>query len=119
QLPEHTVRVGIHELVVLESADASGGLLGHGVQALPVLRGHLLELALLLRRDLAALPTFAGVRPPALDPPALVLHDLVELLLDFLQRRAEIVTLELLLPLLAELIDHVLEARHGAALRRS
>jgi hypothetical protein len=55
QLPEHAVGVGVHELVALQPAHPSSGVLGQGVERLAALRRHLLELALLLRRDLALL----------------------------------------------------------------
>jgi len=43
--------------------------------------------------------------------------DLVQLFLDVLQCCAQIVAIELLLPALPELIEHVLDARHPLALR--
>jgi hypothetical protein len=106
------VRVGIHELVALQPAHPPPGILGQGVEGLPALRRHLLELALLLRRDLALLAALARVGEATLHALALGLEDVVQLLLDVLQGGAEVVALELLLPPLAELVDEVLEAGH-------
>ncbi len=99
QLLELPLRVLVREVVVLELLDAAGGLgreLVEGVE-LPGALARLLHLAL--------------------DPGALGLEDLVELLLDVVQRRAEVVAIELLLSPLPEPVQQVLEPGHPLALR--
>jgi len=88
--------LGVGEVVVLELLDPAGRLgreLVEGVELLGPL-ARLLDLAL--------------------DPGALGLEDLVELLLDVVQRRAEIVTIELLLAALPEPVQQVPGCRASA-----
>jgi len=98
QLLELPLGVLVGEVVVLELLDPAGGLgreLVEGVE-LPGALPRLLDLAL--------------------DPGALGLEDLVQLLLDVVQRRAEIVAIELLLAPLPEPVQQVLDAGHPLAL---
>ena len=115
QLLELRLRLGVHEVVVLQLRIRPAGSGGQLVELRLALRGHLLELAPGVLGDLALLRALARVGRGARSMPcALGLQDLVELLLDVLQARAEVVALELLLPLLAQLLEEVLEARASA-----
>ena len=67
QLLEHAPRLGIHELVILELADATGGIGRQLVQLRLALRGHLGELPPAVLGDLAALRPLARVVPALLD----------------------------------------------------
>ncbi len=109
QLPEQAVRVGVHELVVLQALDARGRGLRHLVERLLVLGGRLLHRLPERLGRLAALRPLLGVAHPPLDALALGLEDLVELLLDVVEHRGEIVTVELLLALPAQAVEQVLK----------
>ena len=109
QLPEHAVRVGIHELVVLQALDAPGRGLRHLVERLPVLGGRLLHALPEGLGRLAALGALLRVAHPPLDALALGLQDVVELLLDVVEHRGEIVAVELLLALPAQPVEQILE----------
>ena len=112
QLLEHAPGLGVHELVVLERLDAPGGIGRELVELGLALGGHLGELAAAVLGDLAALRALPGIGAPLLDPRALGLQDLVDLLLDVVEGRAEVVALELLLAPLAELLEQVLKTGH-------
>ena len=109
------VRVGVHELVApadprIWPAGSSGSCVELPACAAPPSRS---SWRLLSRRDLAlARARSRASSSAALDALALGLQHVVELLLDVLQRGAEVVALELLLPLLAELLEQVLQAGH-------
>ncbi len=109
QLPEHAVRVGIHELVVLQALDAPGGGLRHLVERLPVLGGRLLHALAERLGSFALLGALLGVAHPPLDALALGLQDVVELLLDVVEHRGEIVAVELLLALPAQAVEQILK----------
>ncbi len=74
-----------------------------------------------LHRPLAALcccgQLLAALIDPRLDPFALELLDLLQLLLDALQDRAEVVAVQLLLPAGFEPVHQVADARHSVAVR--
>ena len=129
QLLELGAGLGVHELVVLELFDAAAGVFGQIVEGvLLAFRDgleHLGELLLLLgglflagrlnrlfeglKRALAALElTVCFVETPV-DGFSLEGHDLVELLLDVVEDGGEVVAVELLAALLAELLEEVAE----------
>src|SRR2546426_3319356 len=98
ELVEAALRLGIHEVVGLQLPD----------------------LAARVRRELVELGEFLLRRRPGeavLDPLALRLDDFGELLLDVLERPAEVVAVEPLLPLLAELFQEVLKSRRSLTRR--
>ncbi len=94
QLLEEALRLGIGEVVVLELFDAPRRVGRQLIERLELLR------------------PIARILHLALDAGPLGPEDLVQLLLDVLQRRAQVVALELLLPTLPEPLEHVLDARH-------
>ncbi len=104
------MRVWIHEFVVLQALDAPGGGLRHLVERLPVLGGRLLHALPERLGRLAALRALLRVGHPPLDALALGLQDVVELLLDVVEHRGQIVAVELLLALPAQPVEQILEA---------
>ncbi len=117
QLPEQPVRVGVHELVALQPLDARGGRLRQLVERLPVLGRGLLHRLAERFGGLTLLGALPGVGHPPLDALALRLQDVVELLLDVVEDRGEIVAVELLLALSPQAVEQVLEPRHVGPVR--
>ncbi len=110
QLPEQAVGVGIHELVVLQALDAAGGRLRHLVERPLVLGGGLLHRLAEGLGGLTLLGALLRVGHAPLDALALGLHDGVELLLDVVEHRGEVVAVELLLSLPPQAIEQVLQS---------
>ena len=90
QLLEQALRFGVGEVVVLELLDPAGRIGRELIEGLELLGA------------------LARVGHLPLDAGALGADDLVELLLDVLERRAQIVTVELLLPPLPQPVHQIL-----------
>ncbi|TMF86829.1 MAG: hypothetical protein E6I08_11370 [Chloroflexi bacterium] len=104
QVVEHLLRVGIHELVVAQRFDATAEIVGDAVQLVLALLRHPVQDA---ARALILL-----LLQLAVDAPALGLHDLVQLLAQLFDRGVEVVSRKLTLPLLADLLQELLQPRH-------
>src|SRR5262249_42529299 len=100
QLLELSLGLRVDEVVFLEIPDLAGGI------------GRQLVELLLVPRAIAALGH------PLLDALALLLDDLIELLLDVVEARAEVVPIEPLLALALEPLEQVAQPGHLAALGR-
>src|SRR6202171_5772099 len=107
QLLESMGRAFVHELVIVELADGATHVLRQAIELLQLLLGDLLQDALrALRRLLQAL----------VDALSLATGDLAQSLADVAEDVVEVVSLQLLQRLRAELSEHLLEARKFAAL---
>ena len=135
QLLELGAGLRVHKLVVLKLFDAAAGVFGQVVEGLLLAFGdgleHLGELLLLLRglllaggldcllegpeRALAAVELAACLVEAPVEGVVLEGHDLVELLLDVVEDRCEVVAIELLAALLAQLLEEVTEAFEALA----
>jgi hypothetical protein len=111
ELFEVLAGVVVHPVVLLQVAHAAGEV---GWQLLELLAALLREL---VQQLLAALVTgFLRLVDAAVDAGALLFDDLVEPAGDVLVDTAEVVAVELLAPLLAQLLEHLAHALHVAAL---
>jgi hypothetical protein len=116
--PEHELLellpgLRIDELVVLEAADGAAQILGERVERRAALGRDPLELlAVSFGLRLAGLGGLACGVDAALDPLALRVEDVLELLPEIAENVAEVVPVEEGLALAAEPLEQVAEARH-------
>ena len=110
QLLEEPPGFRIHELVLRELLDLPAGVVRELVEGLAPLGGHLLQLAEAFLGNLPALGALARLGEPPLDALALRLADRLELLLDVVEGRAEIVAVQLALAPLAHALHEVPQA---------
>ena len=115
QLLEHLPRVGVHEVVVLQTLDLAGDILWQLIELLLVLARHALHGLLELLGDLALLRLLAAVVDFVVDALAFGVLDLLQLLADVLEGVIQVGALQLLLAALAQLLHQVLQARHALA----
>src|SRR5437870_9780320 len=97
----------VHELVVVELADRAADVLRQAVQLLELLLRDLLH---------DALGALGRLLEAVVDALPLAAKDVVQFLANIAEDVVEVVALELLQALLAEALEHLLEARQPAAL---
>ena len=90
QLLEHLPRVGVHEVVVLQTLDLAGDILWQLIELLLVLARHALHRLLELLGDLALLRLVAPVVDFVVDAFAFGVLDLLQLFADVLECVVEV-----------------------------